>query len=290
MAVAPGSYAEESDASGASGVPAFACPPGAKEQGGSPPEHLTRSCHQGGKRHGPWRAWWPSGQRWRTGQFSLGKRTGRWTSWWPSGNKAYEAEYKNGLLQGPVKLWYPSGKKKLEGEYSFGRANGVFRAWKGDGTEIGQLIFDAGKIRPKSKGNPAVGGVLPRRLGRGVLSEFRGREASMRDAANSLVGLGRAPVPSKLRGEKAAAYEAQSEWLTATGHRLLRYVDAVELVRSDATGGIRVGVGDEAAYLSRGLKKMLKKAVTKSREFKKSSASASARHAMAANALRRLGK
>ncbi len=265
------------------------CGAGAKAFGGGLPE-VERGCLVGGKRHGPYQSYWPDGARWRDGSYEDGRRAGLWKGSWPGGKPAYEATYRGGLLDGSLTLYYPTGGKKLEGTYALGRPNGTFVAYREDGEKVGQLVFDSGKVRPKSIGNPEVAGFLP--SGASSASVERVRKSLkpflLKDAGNTLLTLGRAPKPAKLDGEKAERYAEQSAFLERLGQRVLAVLAALDVLEAESSEGLRAPARDELTALVELHRASIAGAIEASRTFERSSAAASARHAMAATAIRKL--
>lgn len=265
------------------------CPAGSELRGDSPPSDMARGCaRKNGTEHGSWTFWWPDGSKWRTGSYLEGRRDGTWTAWWPNGKKMYEATYKRGLIHGRVTAWHENGQKKAEGDYGFNRPNGVWQAWKPDGTKIGQLIFDGGKIRPKSKGNPAVSHYLPRRHHVPQIHGVLKKTNLFKQVGKELSGMGTKRVPSKLEGDKRVAYEEQSKLLSDLGVALTLYASAVDRLDREFKKGTRLGVDDEANFIKSRLKEQVESTKKSLRKLQRTSASAKARDMMAASALRRL--
>lgn len=265
------------------------CPAGARALGSEPPV-VESGCLVAGKRHGPYRAYWPGGALWREGRHDDGRRVGVWKGFRPDGTQAYEASYRGGLLDGPLTLIHPNGGKKLEGVYSLGRPNGTFVGYAESGERIGQLVFDAGKVRPRSAGNPDIAALLPSNGRRAASAAARRslRPAVLTEAGRSLVNLGRAPRPGKLDGERAAQYDAQSAFLEDLGHRVLHVTAALDLLHADQRDGLRGPADDDLDALVGLHEQTVGGAIESSRAFERTSAAASARHAMAATAIRKL--
>ncbi len=234
--------------------------------------------------------WWPDGSKWREGEYANARRHGKWTAWWPNGKKMYEVTYRNGLLIGDATIWYRNGQKKAEGAYTFSKLHGIWKAWQEDGTEVGKLMFDAGNVPPRSPGNPEVVKYLPKRLHFGRMQKARARASTLQNVGKELSSLGRSKIPSKLRDKKREGFVKQSEWLLDTGKTLRLYASAIELVDEDIRSGVQIGIVGETDYVLSSLEKRIRKASRSSGKFRKTSASANARHAMASSALRRLKK
>ncbi len=257
------------------------CPEGTAQSGSAPPTSLEQGCSRGSVRHGPWTSFWPNGAKWREGAYDDGKRMGAWTASAPNGKPLYTMEYEGGFANGKAVTYWPSGQKKAEGELGYGKLNGTWRAWREDGSEVGQLVFDAGKVRPRSVGNAKVAAFLPSSVRPDALAKARKRVASLRAVAKALLALGGAAVPAKLSGEKAEAYEAQSKWLLDTASQLALHADAIGNLDAELQSGSRTGLIEEIRALRKARNGAVKKARAGGDAFKASSAACSARHAMA---------
>jgi hypothetical protein len=78
------------------------CPKGASPNAQSTPELKEAWCERVQRgvevQHGPYRAWWPNGNRANAGQYLNGQATGKWTAWFPSGRLQAEEWFENDVL------------------------------------------------------------------------------------------------------------------------------------------------------------------------------------------------
>jgi hypothetical protein len=265
------------------------CPKGTTLTGKAPPEDVSQGCtNAAGQRHGPWTEFWPGGGKWREGQYKAGKHHGHWTVFRPNGKKLYEADYRNGFLHGKIVVYYEGGQKKVEGAYTFGKADGRWVAFTETGSEVGQLLFDAGNVRPRSKGNPKVADYMPKRLTSEVLRSAIAKASVMQQVGKTLVSEGRSPAPARLKGEKAQQYAVQSKLLIHAGQQIKLYARAVEVLAVDAASPIQVGLGDEADVLIHALGSMLEDAKRSVNSFQSTSPPSNFRQNSARSALRKL--
>jgi hypothetical protein len=265
------------------------CPKGTMQTGKVPPDDLSQGCTTGaGERNGPWTDYWPGGSKWREGQYKANKHHGHWTVFRPNGKKLYEADYKNGFLHGKIVIFYESGQKKVEGGYTFGKADGRWVAYTEGGSEVGQLLFDAGNVRPRSKGNPKVLDYMPKRLQTDALRTAIEKISVMQQVGKTLVSEGRSPAPARLKGDKLRDYGVQSKLLVRTGQRLRLYARAVEVLAADAGSPIQVGTSDEAEVLVNALVATLGEAKRSLDGFQSTSPATNMRQTTARLALRKL--
>lgn len=265
------------------------CPKGTTQTGKTPPEDVSQGCTTAaGERNGPWTDFWPSGGKWREGQYKAGKHHGHWTAFRPNGKKLYEVGYKAGFLHGKIVVYYENGQKKVEGAYSFGKADGRWVAYTESGSEVGQLLFDGGNVRPRSKGNPKVADYMPKRLQSDALRTAIAKGGLMLQVGKTLVSEGRSPAPARLKGEKARDYAVQSKLLIHAGQQLKLYARAVEVLAAEAASPIQVGVSDEAEVLLSTLVSMLGEAKRSIGAYQSTSPPASLRQSTARVALRKL--
>jgi hypothetical protein len=271
------------------GAPEEECPKGLSFSGKAPPADAERGCVDGaGQRQGPWTQWWPNGAKWREEAYKDGKQHGRSTAWRPDGGKLYEAEYKSGFLNGSITVYHANGQKKVEGAYTFGKPNGRWVAYTEDGKEVGQLLFDAGKVRPRSKGNPKVVDYMPKRLHADALSTARSKAQTMHEVGRKLIREGRSPAPAKLKGDKAAEFAKQSKWLVETGQKLELHARAIEILSANAASPVQIGLSEEAELAVGSLLAAIDAAKKAAKQFQGTSASTNLRHSLAQTALRKL--
>jgi hypothetical protein len=266
------------------------CPKGTTQTGKAPPDGVSQGCTTAaGQRHGPWTEFWPSGTKWRVGEFKNGKHHGHWTVFRPNGKKLYEADYKNGFLHGKIVVYYENEQKRIEGAYTFGKANGRWVAYTETGSEVGQLLFDAGNVRPGSKGNPKVAEYLPKRLEVHTLKTATEKAPVMQQVGKTLVSEGRAPAPSRLKGDKLQQYAKQSKLLVRSGQQLKLYASAIDVLAADAGSPVQVAFGEEAEVLVSALVKALADTKRSVGGFRSESGPSSLRQHTARTALKKLG-
>jgi hypothetical protein len=267
------------------------CPKGTSQTGKAPPDELSQGCTTAaGLREGPWTDFWPAGGKWRVGQYKNGKHHGHWTVFRPNGKKLYEADFKAGFLHGKIVVYYENEQKRVEGAYTFGKANGRWVAYTETGSEVGQLLFDAGNVRPRSKGNPKVVDYMPKRLepNANALHTAIARAPLMQQVGKTLVSEGRAPAPARLKGEKAQHYASQSRLLVRAGQQLKLYARAIEVLAADAASPVQVGLGEEAEVLVNAVIAMLGETKRSVEGFQSTSAPSSLRQNTARAALKKL--
>ena len=118
------------------------CPAGAHVEGATPPAAFAQFCvrtnAEGGVKHGPYRAWYPSGES----KDSDGQRDGRWTKWYPDGAKAGRVDFRAGKHDGRMLGWHPNGRTAVEIQFK-------------DGEPVVALFFD-GRAREASLGDAKV--------------------------------------------------------------------------------------------------------------------------------------
>lgn len=85
------------------------------------------------ERHGPWTAWYPSGQRQQEGTYEHDLQAGTFNWWHPNGQKALHGKFEAGKQDGRWTWWYASGQKSIQGDYSLGNPTGRWTWWKEDG-------------------------------------------------------------------------------------------------------------------------------------------------------------
>jgi len=227
------------------------CPKNWSFSGKAPPQDAERGCvDKAGERQGVWTRWWANGSKWREAVYKDDKLNGPARAWRPNGTTFYNAEYKNGFLNGSITVYYPNGQIKVQGAYTFGKPNGRWVAYTEDGKAVGQLLFDAGKVRPRSKGNAKVADYMPKRLHPEALRAASAKTQILHEVSRKLVREGRSPTPSKLQAEKAAEFAKQSKWLVATGQKLELHARTIELLSADAASAVQVGMSDEADVMA----------------------------------------
>ena len=98
------------------------------------------------ERHGPWTAWFPSGQKQEEGEFKNDIPVGQFTWWYANGQKRLEGEYVNGRRQGPWSWWHDNGQKATHGEYANDTPVGRWAWWHKDGKLARAANFAAAEV------------------------------------------------------------------------------------------------------------------------------------------------
>ena len=85
--------------------------------------------------HGPWKSWYPNGQKARHITYKDGKREGAFTTWHENGQKIEEGTFKDDKRDGAYTEWHENGQKKSEGTFRDGQMVGLWILYNEDGTE-----------------------------------------------------------------------------------------------------------------------------------------------------------
>jgi antitoxin component YwqK of YwqJK toxin-antitoxin module len=161
-----------------SAAPPLVCPPGAKLQGGEPPEQFEAWCEGSPdaygnlRRHGPARAWyddgalhveetWVNGQREgpyleyhrngrkaHQGDYRRDDKVGTWTLWFEDGGLEERSDFLRNVPDGSFTAWYRNGKKRLEGRYCLGAQCGTWITFDDAGREVGRAEFGEQRATP----------------------------------------------------------------------------------------------------------------------------------------------
>lgn len=103
------------------------------------PEGLPRYEKEwrGGKRHGIWRDYYPSGKQKEMYVYDNGIPEGKWSAWFENGQLQRLTSYRNGAPDGHWITWHANGHKAFDGTYVNGKEEGLFQNWneKGEITE-----------------------------------------------------------------------------------------------------------------------------------------------------------
>jgi len=120
------------------------CPDGATAAGKAPPDGKEAWCTRNGFRHGPYRAWYDSGDLHHRATYTGGKLHGGSVKWDKSGNVLETGSY---ALGEKVGLWetYAEGKVQFRGEYRDGEQHGSFVEFAGNGTKQSEGRFEKGR-------------------------------------------------------------------------------------------------------------------------------------------------
>jgi hypothetical protein len=86
------------------------CPDDALQRGAAPPDGSRIWCETAaGVSHGPFRSWFPGGQRKTEGTFLEGNPEGEWTSWYADGQLRSRGRYESGAPVGEWEKFDPDG-------------------------------------------------------------------------------------------------------------------------------------------------------------------------------------
>jgi antitoxin component YwqK of YwqJK toxin-antitoxin module len=89
--------------------------------------------HKNGKRHGPYKKWFPDGTISYESYYDNGLQQGTAKSWWKNGRLRSEANYDKGIVNGIQKQWYKSGNLFKEMSIVNGKEEGLQKAWRENG-------------------------------------------------------------------------------------------------------------------------------------------------------------
>jgi len=67
-------------------------------------------------------------------KFAAGKRTGPWKAWFDSGQLQSEGNFAGDLQDGPWTLWFANGQMQAKGTFVAGVMEGAWEGWNEDGT------------------------------------------------------------------------------------------------------------------------------------------------------------
>ena len=98
-----------------------ACPEGTAVTGARFPEGHEIWCARGGRRHGPYVAWHPSGEVEARGYFSDGRESGVWVRYWENGVRKVEAEFEDGVQHGRMTQFDRMGFVLAESQWREGQ-------------------------------------------------------------------------------------------------------------------------------------------------------------------------
>ena len=97
-----------------------ACPTGSVAAGARHPAGQEIWCERSDVRHGPYVAWYESGQVKTRGYFREGLESYIWIGFWENGARKVEAQFKNGLQHGRMTQFDDAGFKVSESEWRNG--------------------------------------------------------------------------------------------------------------------------------------------------------------------------
>lgn len=107
------------------GVEVFYGPDGQRQRGAQ---------YRHGRKDGPCKTWYPSGQVAEEGAYANDRKDGLWTRYSETGQKLSEGRYERDVKQGVFRSWYPDGKPKLLVTYANDRRSGPATRWRPDGS------------------------------------------------------------------------------------------------------------------------------------------------------------
>jgi len=133
--------------------------------------HLATYEKQGkDEKHGPWTAWYITGQKQMLGEYRNDAQVGKFTWWHANGQKALEGSYINGKQNGKWVWWHQNGQKSIQGEYVMGNPTGQWSWWGEDGkvNQAANLSHSEGKVvdmpaEPKESSRASRSATRPRK-------------------------------------------------------------------------------------------------------------------------------
>ena len=89
----------------------------------------------------------------REGEYKNGKKHGPWKLYYPNGQLKSEATFHEGLYTGYYCSYHETGAKKFEGRYApirgnsrDGRKEGEWLIHRADGVPVERVVYDRGRI------------------------------------------------------------------------------------------------------------------------------------------------
>ena len=89
----------------------------------------------------------------REGEYKGGKKHGPWKLYYPNGQLKSEATFHEGLYSGYYCSYHDNGTKKFEGWYApirgnsrDGRKEGEWLIHRADGLQVERIVYDRGRI------------------------------------------------------------------------------------------------------------------------------------------------
>jgi len=98
-----------------------ACPKGTEVAGARFPDGHEIWCTRGTTRHGPYVAWYPSGELEARGHFRDGLESGLWVRYWENGVRKVEAEFQDGVQHGTMTQFDQMGFVQAESRWDQGQ-------------------------------------------------------------------------------------------------------------------------------------------------------------------------
>lgn len=101
-------------------------------------------CDRGGVLHGPYYAFYPSGEQRVRGSYDDGVMNGDWIEWHENGQERLKGRYVRGKETGPWTWWHPNGNRSEEGDFLQGRRAGKWTAWFESGAKKEEGMYHNG--------------------------------------------------------------------------------------------------------------------------------------------------
>ena len=100
--------------------------------------------YAGGKKHGPFRDYYATGERRIEGTYCEGELDGDWRTWHDDGRPSGVATFERGKLEGMHRMYVRTGEVKLESEYVHNQPNGPWLLRRDDGAPHQEGAHDCG--------------------------------------------------------------------------------------------------------------------------------------------------
>lgn len=122
------------------------CPPGTTAQEEVTADHRYWWCEQpDGVKHGPFLAWYPTGEKWSRQTYNQGVHHGPGIVWHKNGQREQLRHFRNGLEHGEHRIWRENGVLEFQTHYENGMRSGLFTHWDSDGDKAYEGRYVAGK-------------------------------------------------------------------------------------------------------------------------------------------------
>lgn len=90
------------------------CPAGTFAVGAAPPQGFEQKCVlPDGRAHGPWRIWYPDGQRMSETAMDHGREHGDVRAWWPNGQLMMHGQFIQGHRYRQARYWDMDGVPRV---------------------------------------------------------------------------------------------------------------------------------------------------------------------------------
>ncbi len=123
------------------GNPDKRCKDGGQIFGNEPPLGKQLWCERDGKKHGMWKQWWESGNRWIDGEYADARKDGLWTEYYDNGIVTSKGKFSLGKEQGPWVFNYANGQARTKGQFKDGKKEGKWIEYHQDGRTKGEKTF-----------------------------------------------------------------------------------------------------------------------------------------------------